>query len=139
MDISMFFKFPGLLITIGAVLLILSIVLLIVAFKTGNDETENEVEENKQLKEEKPVEIKEEEKEIVVKEKPKKDKKEQIEDEGLDLTKVYELTENKEEPIKEKDEVEDEVKEQETENKEVITDISDQEEKEQVDDDIELL
>ena len=135
MDISMFFKFPGLLITIGAILLILSIVLLIVAFKTGNDETENEVEENKQLKEEKPVEIKKEEKEIVIKEKPKKNKKEQVEDEGLDLTKVYELTENKEEPIK----VKEEVKEQETENKEVITDISDQEEKEQVDDDIELL
>lgn len=37
MDISMFFEFPGLLITIGVVLLVLSIVLLILAFKTSDD------------------------------------------------------------------------------------------------------
>ncbi len=48
MDISMFFEFPGLLITIGAVLLILSIVLLILAFKTSDNPESLEVEEPKE-------------------------------------------------------------------------------------------
>ena len=48
MDISMFFEFPGLLITIGAVLLILSIVLLILAFKTSDNPESLEAEEPKE-------------------------------------------------------------------------------------------
>ena len=47
MDISMFFEFPGLLITIGAVLLLLSIVLLIIALKTTDEPADLQEEESK--------------------------------------------------------------------------------------------
>ena len=48
MDISMFFEFPGILITIGAVLLLLSIVLLIIAFKSKDEPEVAEDAENKE-------------------------------------------------------------------------------------------
>lgn len=48
MDITMFFVFPGILITIGAVLLLLSIVLLILAFKTNDTSDIENDEKNKE-------------------------------------------------------------------------------------------
>lgn len=102
MDINMFFEFPGILISIGAVLLLLSIILLIIAFKTGDDENNKDEKEKitKIPKEEKVNEIKEEtkkqpkvntEKSIDEKKKDNTDS----EDDGLDLTKVFEISGDK--------------------------------------------
>lgn len=117
MDISMFFKFPGILITVGAVLLLLSIILLIVAFKTGD---EKEILEIKQAKRKDPPIEK-------IKENNESEKIDNQDDEGLDLTKVYEVSNNKEKEIELP--------------KEVQSKVEKEEEKEQNnnDDDIELL
>ena len=102
MDMNTFFKFPGILITIGAVLLLLSIILLIIAFKTGDEEQKTEIKEKKRVKkDELPIEAKKED-----------NKKEKIDDEGLDLTKVYEVSNNKEKEIELPKKVQPEVKEE---------------------------
>lgn len=106
MDITMFFAFPGILITIGVVLLLLSIVFLIMAFKTNDtydyennkdnisniDNKEDNKKENKDLNNSAAV------KELVVEKEEQpidnSQDKTSLED-GFDLTKVFEISEDK--------------------------------------------
>ena len=122
MDISMFFEFPGLLITIGAVLLILSIVLLILAFKTSDNpesleaeepkensvveeikketKVENDKSDDKALPEETEVSLQLENTGIMDAIQNTSDEKENTTDleeeteDGFDLTKVFEISED---------------------------------------------
>ncbi len=106
MDITMFFAFPGILITIGVVLLLLSIVLLIMAFKANDtynyginkdntsniDNKEDNKEDNKDLNNSAAVKEPVVEKEVQPIDNSQD--KTSLED-GFDLTKVFEISEDK--------------------------------------------
>ena len=81
MDISTFFKFPGILIIIGVFLLIISIILMITAYKTEKKSTDESTIKNESINEINNINIdKKEEKE---------ETKETTKDEELSKTKVY--------------------------------------------------
>lgn len=81
MDISTFFKFPGILIIIGVFLLIISIILMITAYKTEKKSTNESTIKNESINEINNINIdKKEEKE---------ETKETTKDEELSKTKVY--------------------------------------------------
>ena len=99
-NISTFFEFPGILITIGLVLLIISIILIIIAYNTP----EESVQENSTLEEKPSIEnevkkdITDEMKEVSLNKEEKSEVEEQEEakekdnDDGFDLTKVFEIS-----------------------------------------------
>ena len=74
MDISTFFKFPGILIIIGVFLLIISIILMITAYKTEKKSTNESTIKNESINEKKEE---------------KEETKETTKDEELSKTKVY--------------------------------------------------
>ena len=117
MDIKMFFEFPGVLITIGVFLLVVSIVIGVIAYKNPVDD-EEVVEDNKvdtETKLESTLEV--EENNIPLEE--NKEVIEQVSEEDLGKTEVLDTSlfvENKEEPLQEKmektenlDDVKDEI------------------------------
>ena len=84
MDISTFFKFPGILIIIGVFLLIISIILMITAYKTEKKSTNESTIKNESINEINNINIDEkEEKE------EQEETKETTKDEELSKTKVY--------------------------------------------------
>ena len=78
MDISTFFKFPGILIIIGVFLLIISIILMITAYKTEKKSTDESTIKNESINEINNINIDE-----------KEETKETTKDEELSKTKVY--------------------------------------------------
>ena len=78
MDISTFFKFPGILIIIGVILLIISIILMITAYKTEKKSTNESTIKNESINEINNINIDE-----------KEETKETTKDEELSKTKVY--------------------------------------------------
>lgn len=85
MDISTFFEFPGVLITIGITLLIMSIILMIIAYKIGDQPVKSyNYNFDDSMVEEMPTKKNDEKKE------------QKIEEKELDLTKIYNVSENTE-------------------------------------------
>ena len=81
MDISTFFKFPGILIIIGVFLLIISIILMITAYKTEKKSTDESTIKNESINEINNINIDEKEEQ--------EETKETTKDEELSKTKVY--------------------------------------------------
>lgn len=123
-NISTFFEFPGILITIGLVLLIISIILIIIAYNTP----EESVQENSTLEEKPSIEnevkkdITDEMKKVSLNKEEKSEVEEQEEskekdnDDGFDLTKVFEISNDDEkgfsiEEVKAEESIEKEDKE----------------------------
>lgn len=81
MDISTFFRFPGILIIIGVFLLIISIILMITAYKTEKKSTDESTIKNESINEINNINIDEKEEQ--------EETKETTKDEELSKTKVY--------------------------------------------------
>ena len=125
-DINTFFEFPGILITIGAVLLLISIILIIIAYKSLDKpvvEIENNNIEEPNVKNQKENIVTEDKEEI---NKEESNDEYENENDGFDLTKVFETSsdENNEFTLEEikfdKEVVEDKVENNDTEEEEEI-------------------
>lgn len=140
-NISTFFEFPGILITIGLVLLIISIILIIIAYNTP----EESVQENSTLEEKPSIEnevkkdITDEMKKVSLNKEEKSEVEEQEEskekdnDDGFDLTKVFEISNDDEKGFSiEEVKAEESIEKEEKEDKEPV-------EKEDEEEEIELL
>ena len=99
-NISTFFEFPGILITIGLVLLIISIILIIIAYNTPDlPEQENAAsDEATNIENKVQTDITDEMKEVSLNKEEKsevegqEESKEKDNDDGFDLTKVFEIS-----------------------------------------------